>query len=177
MDSLTNILPQDLANIIIDYVDPNKKYLDLVQKNLETIKNLEQDPVFMKIISIKNENEMILKKLGLFQYKFVKNNSRLKLNIQYQNMLNNTKKQPESYDLRYTGGCQSFYANEDISIELHVDPFRGIQHIWFENKFENNSNRSIKVISWSSDGGGYYFTDNIDNIKEEWFCILDIEFS
>ena len=62
-----------------------------------------------------------------------------------------------------------------ISIELHVDPFRGdenIRCIWFEKKFENNSN-----ITWSSDGGGYYFTDNIDNIKEEWFCILDIEFS
>jgi len=66
MDSLTNILLQDLANIIIDYVDPNKRYLDLIQKNLENIKNLEQ-----KIISLKNENEIINKKLGLFQYKFI----------------------------------------------------------------------------------------------------------
>jgi len=67
-----------------------------------------------------------------------------------------------------------------ISIELHVDPFRGdenIRCIWFEKKFENNSN-----ITWSSDGGGYYYTDighaddNNNNIKLEWFCILDIEF-
>jgi len=102
MDSLTNILPQDLANIIIDYIDPNRRYLQVIQKNIETINLLKKDPVFMKIWNLEHNNKKLMKKINYD--KLIKNQKSgiLHISIEFYNVWHNYEKKKDNISKNFS---------------------------------------------------------------------------